>query len=566
MADLLRDEAGLSARAATLGERLGALGLDATAEVEPSFATSLRLARWRAAAAGGDVGRFAAILRQRGIELGSAQRALSEEAYPGAASAAPWVQDLRTWLDAAAAAARGPPPDWVSPSGPPAAEFLWPLVVACEDRLSMRSAAPMLRTPAIRQAMQAMLARWIGNIAASAVAEQRATGRPLDLGGLMATYPVLARLLATVAESWSAAMVEFAERCEADRDLLAQAFAGGAPLGPPVAVALDLSDPHNDLRTVAVVTFASGLRLVYKPRSLAMDAAFAAFLDALNATGQLPDLRAPRTLQRPGYGWCEWIEDRAPADAAEWAALCARTGALLAIVFLLEGVDIHDENIVFTGGHPVIVDAETMLHPRYWLVPVPAKLEAGLATAWRGLQLSVRRTLMVSEWHRSEGIWRDSAAISALAARWLAAGLIRRSSSRGSRPASRRPCDPWRISARTRQPSTGCWHRSHPAGLVSCSARPAATRTSSFNHCRPSACGTGSSGPSCWSGWRQTWLSRKAPACHRPCSMPSLRRLRRATSPTPPGPSTRTRSKASPASPGPLPCGRPKETWPRPSD
>ena len=381
------------------------------------------MARWRTAAAGGDTERFAAILRQRGIELDAAQRALSDDAQSGTLPEPAWVLDLRRWLDSAAAAACGRPPDWASATGPPGSEFLWPLVVACEDQLRARSAAPMLRTPAVRQALQLMLARWIGNIAAAAVAEQRAGGALPDIAGFMIAYPVLARLLTTVAESWSAAMVEFAERCEADHDLLAHNFAGGAPLGQPVAVALDLSDPHNGLRTVAAITFASGIRLVYKPRSLAMDIAFADFLDALNATGQLPDLRAPRTLERPGYGWCEWIEDRAPADAAEWDALCARTGALLAIVFLLEGVDIHDENIVFAGRHPVIVDAETMLHPRYGLVPLPAKLGSGLATAWRGLQLSVRRTLMVSERSSSGGIWQDSAAISTLAARWLAAGL-----------------------------------------------------------------------------------------------------------------------------------------------
>lgn len=421
MADLLAEESCLGTRAQTLQERLAALGRDLEPEAEPSFAATLRLARWRAAAAGGDAGRFARMLEQRGIGLDLALRAVGDVPRSLAVEAA-WVHDLHLWLDAAATAVQGTEPDWVGSTGLPESDILWPLVVACEAGLAARSTAPMLRRPATRVALQRMLARWLGHIAAGAIAEQRAGGAPLDLAALMAGYPAMARLLTVVAANWSAAMVEFAHRCEEDLGLLADSFGDGTPLGPPVDVALDLSDPHNGLRTVAVVTFESGRKLVYKPRPLAMDAAFAAFLAALNATGVLPNLYAPRTLERPGYGWCEWVESRLPADAAEWDALARRTGALLAVVFTLEGVDVHDDNIVFSGPDPVIVDAETMLHLRYWLVPQPARLEAGARLAWSNLQLSVRRTAMVSEWRRSGETWNDCAAISALAARWGSAG------------------------------------------------------------------------------------------------------------------------------------------------
>ena len=421
MADLLAEESGLGARAQTLQERLAALGSDPEPKAEPSFAATLRLARWRAAAAGGDGGRFARMLEQRGIGLDLAQRAVDDVPRSRAVEAA-WVHDLHLWLDAAATAARGTAPDWVGSAGLPESEILWPLVVACEAGLAARSTAPMLCRPAIRVALQRMLARWLGHVAAGAIAEQRAGGASRDLAALMAGYPAMARLLTVVAANWSAAMIEFAQRCEEDLGLLADSFGDGMPLGPPVDVALDLSDPHNGLRTVAAVTFESGRKLVYKPRPLAMDAAFAAFLVALNATGVLPDLYAPRTLERPGYGWCEWVESRLPADAGEWDALARRTGALLAVVLMLEGVDVHNDNIVFAGPDPVIVDAETMLHLRYWLVPRPARLEAGARLAWSNLQLSVRRTAMVSEWRRGGGTWHDFAAISALAARWGSAG------------------------------------------------------------------------------------------------------------------------------------------------
>jgi lantibiotic modifying enzyme len=37
---------------------------------------------------------------------------------------------------------------------------------------------------------------------------------------------------------------------------------------------------------------------------------------------------------------------------------------LLALVQALEGTDCHLENIVASGDQPVLVDAETLLHPR----------------------------------------------------------------------------------------------------------------------------------------------------------------------------------------------------------
>jgi hypothetical protein len=61
----------------------------------------------------------------------------------------------------------------------------------------------------------------------------------------------------------------------------------------------DLSDPHNGGRTVAIVESANGTRVVYKPRSLAADVAFAEFVCWMNAAGATPPLRAPTSTGGP---------------------------------------------------------------------------------------------------------------------------------------------------------------------------------------------------------------------------------------------------------------------------
>ena len=412
------DAEDLRARAASLGERLAAAAT-MPLEGEPSFAASLRLARWRQVTAAGRPQRFAEMLQRRGIPAGVAARALE----PAAASCGPdWVPSLERWLSAAAECARGPAPEWTSaPDAPRNSALVWPLALACEARIHERCAAPMLRAPAVRSSLQRTCARWLGNIVADAV--QRRPEGAAELQPLLTGHPALARLVASVADDWTAATAEFAERCTADQPAITAMFAGGAPVGDPVAVELDRSDPHHGLRTVAFVTFASGLRLVYKPRPLGLDAAFAAFVADLNATGRLPPLRAPRILSRPSHGWAELIEVAPPAAPADRHELCRRAGALTAVLWLLDATDAHDENVLIAGPDPVLVDAETILHPRYWLVRMPPSLDTGAAAAWREHQMSVRRTHMVSDGRLPAEEQRSAAALTMLLDRWLTVGL-----------------------------------------------------------------------------------------------------------------------------------------------
>ena len=76
--------------------------------------------------------------------------------------------------------------------------------------------------------------------------------------------------LATVSGNWIDSTAEFLERLEADKNLLATTFLGGKDPGPVMDVKAGLSDPHNGGRTVLALTFSSGLKLVYKPKSVAL--------------------------------------------------------------------------------------------------------------------------------------------------------------------------------------------------------------------------------------------------------------------------------------------------------
>ncbi|MFI9151549.1 type 2 lanthipeptide synthetase LanM family protein [Streptomyces sp. NPDC053367] len=137
----------------------------------------------------------------------------------------------------------------------------------------------------------------------------------------------------------------------------------GRDPGPLVGVEAGAGDGHQGGRGVMLLRFADGTRLVYKPRPLA---AHRHFNDLVAWFSRLPgsvDLRTLRLLDQGAYGWVEFVAARPCGSLAEVEAFYRRQGALLALLHLLDGTDLHHENLIAAGAHPVLVDVETLFHP-----------------------------------------------------------------------------------------------------------------------------------------------------------------------------------------------------------
>ena len=108
--------------------------------------------------------------------------------------------------------------------------------------------------------------------------------QPAVAAAILNEYPVLARLVVEELEIWVATSLELLARLAADwPDLVATFFAGQDP-GPLTALDGGAGDRHGGGRTVRIATFssgASGAKLVYKPRPLAVEGHFQEFLAAL---------------------------------------------------------------------------------------------------------------------------------------------------------------------------------------------------------------------------------------------------------------------------------------------
>jgi hypothetical protein len=368
------------ARALSLTERLAAPDLPAA---PAAFAGR---APWDA----GDAEGFAARLAHLKVDPATALALAAEpaERLAGRAAKPEWADHAELVIAAMGTGReRGPAADTAAVEGP---EVFAPVVRPFTDRATGRLAASLEGLPFAEQRLwegafeYRLMHQLVRHAGRTLVYELDAARRAGSLPGgssrerfaafvdglttreglarLLAGYPVLARMLAQTSLDAAAATAELVTRYRADRPELAAGLLDGRDPGALTGVELGLGDAHQGNRSVAILSFASGARVVYKPRPLEQHA----LLDDLTGwfAGLLPALRlrTPRTLRRNGYGWLEFVPHRWCETLDEAGVFYRRQGALLALLYAVDGADMHYENLIACGDQPVLVDAETLLH------------------------------------------------------------------------------------------------------------------------------------------------------------------------------------------------------------
>ena len=169
--------------------------------------------------------------------------------------------------------------------------------------------------------------------------------------------PLLESRLAAVKRNVQSSLKELGERLRADLPLLRQKILDDS-IRPVKQIRIGLSDPHRGGRTVACITFADQKKIIYKPRSLSADKVWSKFLPSV-----MPDLKVkvPKTIDRREYGWGEFIDD-VPGEKEDLDTLFG-VGAIGYILWVLNSVDMHRENIVFSRDGAAVIDCETLLSP-----------------------------------------------------------------------------------------------------------------------------------------------------------------------------------------------------------
>ena len=124
---------------------------------------------------------------------------------------------------------------------------------------------------------------------------------------LLEEYTVLTRQLVECIESWVTREQELLTRLCSDWEEICHTFSPEQNPDQLVEIYEGAGDTHRGGRSVTILTWSTGFRLVYKPRSMAIDSHFQELLAWLNERGQQPPLRTFTVLNKETYGWAEFL-------------------------------------------------------------------------------------------------------------------------------------------------------------------------------------------------------------------------------------------------------------------
>ena len=396
--------AGIAARAASLDERLRRLATPAQA---PDLAGASLLESWSRLISHGRAALFSRRLAWDGLDASRLAAALGTpvppDQLPGWATV---LQQAYGWgLDHVTPP---PPAANLQPNGPtdrsllagqplPFEELFIPLIERARAEVARRaSASSHVLSEAAHGALERALLQQLTRICSQPLylafavfrsADSDQGARPTDgqagpsnsryrvfaqtmlAGGLLSffqDYSVAARLCATSTLNWVEFVSEFLGRLHTDAPALAETFGGGLA-GPVASLDVGLSDAHDGGRGVIICRFGSGMRLVYKPRSVALERFFAELIGWANDAGASPPLRAVKALSLATHGWVEWVAPASCADEEQVQRFYRRCGMLLALLHGVQASDVHSGNLLASGEQPVLIDAETLLTHKFEL-------------------------------------------------------------------------------------------------------------------------------------------------------------------------------------------------------
>jgi type 2 lantibiotic biosynthesis protein LanM len=390
----------LAIRAATIDELLSDEFETLPGQQADTHLAAKRMAEWCRSCAAGDWSLFANRLERDNIAMEQALARFATARRRGGASPPGWIADA-AWVDSALQH-RGNPSTPVGAGIHPFEDVFTPLVDEADARLWACVGGPAADhvSPSARECLREQLLDRLCRLCAPVLydlfteareAPVRLTGghyarfvAQLATGGLSRLFdekPVLLRLIATLCRQWLDTSAELVTRIGADVAAIRHDLLHHCADGQVTRIADTMSDPHNGGRSVHLIEFGGGSRVVYKPKDLRVDVVWHGLVERLNGAGAPVDLRTARAVARDGYGWTEYVEHAGCADDEEVSRFFRRAGAWLAIFHCFATADMHHENVIASGEHPVPIDLETLLQTGVDGHPTTAYQEAKSAIA-----------------------------------------------------------------------------------------------------------------------------------------------------------------------------------------
>ena len=182
---------------------------------------------------------------------------------------------------------------------------------------------------------------------------------------LMEEYPVLFRQVFECLNTWREVSHRFILHLTHDWVTIQETFQVAEML-PIRKIHINAGDRHNDGQTVTILTFGSGEKVVYKPRNLSVDIHFQELLTWLNESLTVKH-KVLKICNKESHGWMEFVHHLPCQNKEEVQRFYERIGSMLCLLYTINAVDFHHENIIAHGEHPVLIDLESLFHPEAFL-------------------------------------------------------------------------------------------------------------------------------------------------------------------------------------------------------
>lgn len=242
-----------------------------------------------------------------------------------------------------------------------------------------------------------------------------------ELLAVFKEYCVLARSVALRIEQWIELSTEFLQRLHNDLPEIQKLFNLNEQ-DKVVTVEPGTSDFHCNGRTVIILTFESGFKLVYKPKDMGLEAGYFQFVDYLNGLGIPLEFKILKVIERDGYGWVEFVKQTPLENQAQAQSYFRRTGMLLGLIYVFDGIDFHSENVIACGEHPVPIDMETFFHHR---VNDPQDVKALTSAANEIIANSVLRTHFLPQLYKVRDKFMDFTGMGAMPGEEISMEVLR---------------------------------------------------------------------------------------------------------------------------------------------
>lgn len=408
----------LAIRAASIDELLSESFEALPGQKRDTDVAARRLAAWCRSSASGDWAQFGRRLARDGWDFATVLARFATVRRTRSAPLPVWVPDA-IWISTVLSRQPGKPVAVIADPDEPGAfeHLLMPVVDEADARLWSTIEPPTMSnfSDSARATLRRALACQLSELCAPSmyalfesarkdaaaevgepkreiydqfVAQMKAQG----FQRLFEAKPVLLRLIATVTRQWIDTTRELVMRLAADLPDIRDDLLGGGPGTRVAGIEGELSDPHNGGRSVRIVVFEDGARIVYKPKDVRVDAALHTLVGHLNCAASPLELRAVRTLPREGYGWSEFIDHAPCADQHGVDRYFRRAGGWLALFHCLAATDMHQENIIAAGEYPVPIDTETVLQAN---AEVPPNQDPESQAHYAALKLIANSVMMV---------------------------------------------------------------------------------------------------------------------------------------------------------------------------